>query len=253
MGRPELPVDHTLFERGRLAEQLRFIRMAARLNYDELADRTGLSPATLKRATSGRTVPAWETVAAFATACGDQPRLLHELWLNARIADRGRLAQLRQPARPQLIESRRELSAALEYFYEAAGAPPLRRLAALAGDPYLLPVSSAHRIVKRQALPVSRQQMVAFLTACGLTGQALVLWGVAFEEITRYPEGPYSRINALFEKVAEGTGLTRVRLLEGHQVVDGRGNPRFVRGARWTAADMRVAADLAAQSAAAAG
>ncbi|MGW3327833.1 hypothetical protein [Streptomyces virginiae] len=92
--------------------------------------------------------------------------------------------------------------------------------------------------------------MVAFLTACGLTGKALVLWGDAFEEITRYP-GPYSRINALFEKVAE-RGLTRARWLEDHQVVDGHGNPRFVPGARWTAADTRVARDLAAQSAAAA-
>ncbi|MGW2275748.1 helix-turn-helix domain-containing protein [Streptomyces yangpuensis] len=248
MGRPELPVDHTLPERGELAEALRRVRTLTGLSYDELADRTGLSPATLKRATSGRTVPAEETVTAFAAACGgERADALRRLWLNARIADRGRLAQLHEPARPQFINSRRELSAALEYFYEAAGAPPLRRLAALAGDPYLLPVSSAHQIVKRKALPVSRQQMVAFLTACGLTGKALVLWGDAFEEITRYPDGPYSRLNALFERAEN---LTRARLLENHQVVDGRGNRRFV--AHWTAADMRVARDLAGQSAAAA-
>ncbi|MFF3679847.1 helix-turn-helix domain-containing protein [Streptomyces sp. NPDC002120] len=254
MGRPELPVDHTLPERGELAAALRQIRTLAGLSYDELADRTGLSAATLKRATSGRTVPAEETVTAFATACGGDPvDALHRLWLNARIADRGRLAQLRKPARPRFVDGRRELSAALEYFYEVAGAPPLRRLVDLAGGAHLLPVSSAARIVKRQALPVSRQQMMAFLTACGITGQELDRWGDAFEEITQNPESPYSRLNALFEKVTEGRGLTRLRFHDDHQVVDGRGNPRFVPGARWTAADMRVARDLAAQSAAAAG
>lgn len=255
MGRPELPVDHTVPERGELAAALRRIRTLAGLSYDELADRTDLSAATLKRAASGKAVPAEETVTAFATACGgDEADALHRLWLNARIADRGRLVQLRKPALPQFIDGRRELSAALEYFYEAAGAPPLRRLADRAGGAHLLPVSSAARIVKRQALPVSRQQMVAFLTGCGLTGQALDLWGQAFEEITQNPDGPYSRLNALFEKVVEGNWRPgRLRLSEHQQVVDGRGNPRFVPGARWATADITVARNLAVHSAAAAG
>ncbi|MGW6782277.1 helix-turn-helix domain-containing protein [Streptomyces sp. NPDC054987] len=248
-------MDHTLPERGELAAALRRIRTLAGLSYDELADRTGLSAATLKRAAWGKTVPAEETVIAFAAACGgDSVDVLRRLWLNARIADRGRLVQLRKPALPQFIDGRRELSAALEYFYEAAGAPSLRHFVALAGGAHLLPVSSAARIVKRQALPVSRQQMVAFLTACGLTGQPLDLWGDAFEEITQNPDGPYSRLNALFEKVTEGVeGPRRLRLSEHHRVVDSRGNPRFVLGARWTAADMTVARNLAAHSAASVG
>ncbi|MFD4137121.1 hypothetical protein [Streptomyces goshikiensis] len=96
--------------------------------------------------------------------------------------------------------------------------------------------------------------MVAFLTACGLTGQALDKWGDAFEEITQNPDGPYIRLNALFEKVTEGAEGSRwLRLSEHHRVVDSRGNPCSVTGARWTAADMTVARNLAAHSAAAAG
>ncbi|MEU9234536.1 helix-turn-helix domain-containing protein [Streptomyces subrutilus] len=164
---------------------LRELREFAGLSYDELAAATGLSPATLKRAATGRTVPAEDTAKAFGAACGADLGRLSLLWLAARIADRGRLAQLRPPGRPQLVSSRREVSAALEYFYEAAGAPSLRRLVELAGGAHLLPVSSAGRIVARQALPASRQQLTAFLTACGLAGQELDLWGEAFEAITR--------------------------------------------------------------------
>ncbi len=55
MGHPETPVDQTVPARGELAEALRALRTRAGLSYDELAVRTGLSPATLKRAASGRT------------------------------------------------------------------------------------------------------------------------------------------------------------------------------------------------------
>lgn len=58
-----------------------------------------------------------------------------------------------------------DFSEALEYFYERAGALPLRRLQALAGGSHVLPVSTAARIVRRQALPAGRQQCIAFLTA----------------------------------------------------------------------------------------
>ncbi|MEY2229512.1 helix-turn-helix domain-containing protein [Streptomyces sp. BF23-19] len=184
MGRPELPVDHTVPARGLLAEALRDLRRQAGLTYDELAVRTGVSPATLKRAASGGTVPALQTAQAVAAACGRDPIKIGTLWRAARAADRGRLAQLRRPAAPELITTPAELSAALEYFYEAAGAPSLRLLARRAGGTHLLPVSSAGRIVNRQALPASRQQFVAYLTACGLAGRQLERWGDAFVEIT---------------------------------------------------------------------
>ncbi|MFI8263517.1 helix-turn-helix domain-containing protein [Streptomyces sp. NPDC085665] len=193
-------MDETVRERALLAKTLRRFRRVAGLSYDELAARTGLSAATLKRAASGKTVPSEDTVKTIATACGQDPETLRWFWLHARIADRGRLAQLRKPALPQFINGRRELSAALEYFYEDAGAPPLRRLTELAGGTHLLPVSSAARIVSRQALPASRQQMAAFLTACGVPGHLLGLWGDAFDEVAQSREidrrepGPFAHL-----------------------------------------------------------
>ncbi|MGW7064924.1 helix-turn-helix domain-containing protein [Streptomyces sp. NPDC054904] len=184
MGRPELPVDQTVPARAELARALRELREIAVLTYDELAAETGLSAATLKRAASGRTLPAEDTVMAFGRACGAYHLKMRELWLSARIADRGRLAQLRQPGSPLLISSARELSAALEYFYEKAGAPSLRRLVDRAGGAHLLPVSSAGRIVARQALPASQQQLGAFLGACGLRGREVIHWVEAFEVVT---------------------------------------------------------------------
>ncbi|MDX3537488.1 hypothetical protein PV721_24570 [Streptomyces sp. MB09-01] len=65
-----------------------------------------------------------------------------------------------------------------------SGALPLRRLQALAGGAHLLPVSTAARIVSRQALPASRQQCAAFLSACGLGPQLVQRWADAYERIT---------------------------------------------------------------------
>ncbi|MFE9637178.1 helix-turn-helix domain-containing protein, partial [Streptomyces sp. NPDC006463] len=226
-------VDHTVPERGELAAALRWCRAEAGLSYDALAEKTGLSAATLKRAASGKTVPAEDTVRTIASACGGHPEALRWLWLRARIADRGRLAKLRKPGLPQFIDGRRELSAALEYFYEAAGAPSLRRLAELAGGKHMLPVSSASRIVNREALPVSRQQMIAFLTACGMAGRELDLWADAFEEITQtFDTGRlHSKLEGFFEQVAQSMeSPVRLHLSrpgrEGGAV--GRGNSRFV-------------------------
>ncbi|MEV6582255.1 helix-turn-helix transcriptional regulator [Streptomyces sp. NPDC051582] len=223
-------MDHTVPERAELATALRRCRAKAGLSYDELADTTGLSAGTFKRAASGKTVPTEETLRAFSCTCGVDPngkRRLGTLWLAARIADRGRLAQLCKPALPRFTNGRRELSAALEYFYEAAGAPPLRRLTELAGGRHLLPVSSAARIVKRQALPASRQQMIAFLTACGLTEWAREIWGEAFEEITQSHDhaeaGPLTRTAELVRRTTPQSPLMN----------RGGGSARYVNPELW--------------------
>ncbi|MFD6917755.1 helix-turn-helix domain-containing protein [Streptomyces virginiae] len=186
MGRRELPVDHSVPARGELAVVLRELRSAAGLTYDELAAATGVSAATLKRAASGRSVPSWETVTAMVAVCGDADGAVGHLWQRARIVERGRLKELRRPAAPELITTAGALSEALEYFYERAGALPLRRLQALAGGAHLLPVSSAARIVGRQALPASRQQCEAFLAACGIVAKKGKPWADAFDRITTH-------------------------------------------------------------------
>ncbi|MFJ5552503.1 helix-turn-helix domain-containing protein [Streptomyces sp. NPDC093225] len=177
MGRPEKPVDRAVPERAQLAEWLRARRQESGLTYDELATATGLSAATLKRAASGRDLPRRETVLAFLQATGgDYEAFTLGLWLKARIADRGRLRTLRRPPTPALISHRSELSAALEYLYEACGAPSLRELQQRAGGSHVLPVSTAARVVSRQALPASRQQFEAFLRGCGVASRALADW-----------------------------------------------------------------------------
>ncbi|MCY0931865.1 helix-turn-helix transcriptional regulator [Streptomyces sp. H27-H1] len=186
MGRPELPVDFSVQSRGKLATGLRELRTVAGLTYEELAAKTGVSPATLKRAASGRTVPSWETITAIVAVCGDLAGvdgMVVHLWQLARIVERDRLSQLRRPGSPELVTTRGALSEALEYFYERAGALPLRRLRALAGGAHLLPVSSAARIVNREALPASRQQCAAFLTACGVGPRLVERWAEAFDRI----------------------------------------------------------------------
>ncbi|MEU8436893.1 helix-turn-helix domain-containing protein [Streptomyces sp. NPDC029216] len=183
MGRRELPVDCTVPAFGALATALRELRAEAGLTYDELAVKTGLSPTALKRALAGRTLPSRESVTAISEACGGSDGVV-ELWRQARIAGRGRLPKLRPPAAPELITARGDLSEALQFFYEKAGAPSLRRLQALAGGAHLLPVSSAARIINRQALPASRQQCVAFLTACEVGPRLLRRWADAFTRIT---------------------------------------------------------------------
>ncbi|MFB7429667.1 helix-turn-helix domain-containing protein [Streptomyces hydrogenans] len=69
MGRPENPVDFTVPARGKLAELLRAVRHEAGLTYDELAVRTGRSPATLKRACGGKKVPKEKVVVDIVQEC----------------------------------------------------------------------------------------------------------------------------------------------------------------------------------------
>ncbi|MFI8966932.1 helix-turn-helix domain-containing protein [Streptomyces sp. NPDC053493] len=56
-GTHENPVDHSVPSRGELADFLRAERRASGLTYDHLAERTGISAATLKRAASSRVTP----------------------------------------------------------------------------------------------------------------------------------------------------------------------------------------------------
>lgn len=187
MGRREKPVDQSRPARGRLAVHLRGWRDSAGVTYETLARRTGLSPATLKRAASGAVVPRRTTVEAYVEGCGggqDAVRAADELWRQARVEERGRLVQLRAP-RPELIGNEGDLSRALEVVWEQAGAPSLREIKDRSGDPLALPVSSAARIVNRDAIPADEQQLRAFLTGCGIPPERHTPWLSAFKKITR--------------------------------------------------------------------
>ncbi|MFE2718906.1 helix-turn-helix domain-containing protein [Streptomyces mirabilis] len=191
MGRREKPVDHSRPARGRLAEHLRSWRESAGMTYETLAGRTGLSPATLKRAACGTTVPKRATVEAYVDGCGGGQEALQaadELWRQARIEERGRLTQLHAP-RPELISDEGDLSRALEVAFEQAGAPSLREIRERSGNPLALPVSSAARIVNRDTIPADQQQLQAFLTGCGVPPERHTPWLAAFSKISSQPTG----------------------------------------------------------------
>ncbi|MEU8452825.1 helix-turn-helix transcriptional regulator [Streptomyces globisporus] len=192
MGRRENPVNHSRPARGRLAAYLRLRRQSAAMTYRELARATGLSSATLKRAASGTVVPRHTTVEVYVEGCGGgvaQVQYAGELWRHARIEERGRLSGLHAP-RPELISDAADLSRALEVVWEQAGAPSLRDIRDRSGNPLALPVSSAARIVNRDAIPADEQQLEAFLAGCGVPPDKHAAWTAAFAKATAAHELP---------------------------------------------------------------
>lgn len=161
------------------------------MTYETLASRTGLSPATLKRAACGTTVPKRATVEAYVDGCGsgrEGVRAADELWRLARIEERGRLTQLHAP-RPELISDEGDLSRALEVVFEQAGAPSLRDIRERSGNPLALPVSSAARIVNRDTVPADQQQLQAFLTGCGVPPELHTVAGGFHQNQQPLPRG----------------------------------------------------------------
>lgn len=69
--------------------------------------------------------------------------------------------------------------------WEQAGASSLRKIKDRSGNPLALPVSSAARIVNRDAIPADEQQLQAFLTGCGVPPERHTPWLSAFTKITR--------------------------------------------------------------------
>ncbi|MGW0315108.1 hypothetical protein [Streptomyces flavidovirens] len=165
----------------------------------------GASQATLKRAASGASVPRRETVEGFVTACGADAKAVHgaaELWRWARIEERGRLGSLRAP-RPELISDAGDLSKALERVWEQAGAPSLREIRRRSGDELALPVSSAARIVSRDAIPADLRQLTAFLTGCGVPEGNHAVWAEAWRKIASRRATVAAAAAALSRKPAE--------------------------------------------------
>lgn len=234
MGRNEKPVDQSRPARGRLAVHLRGWRDAAGLTYETLARRTGLSPATLKRAASGAAVPRRTTVEAYVEGCGggqEAVRSADELWRQARVEERGRLAQLRAP-RPELISDEGDLSRALEVVWEQAGAPSLREIKDRSGNPLALPVSSAARIVNRDAIPADEQQLQAFLKGCGIPPERHTPWLSAFTKITRRsPAAAAGELPDEWSRLRSQAALRRLlrttsRLLSGPSTAQHEGSSR---------------------------
>ncbi|WP_406165086.1 helix-turn-helix domain-containing protein [Streptomyces canus] len=161
---PQHPFAH-------LAAHLKALRRAARLTQRALAGAAHISRGAVQHAESGTAPPTATVLDAYLHACGaddtDQ-RTARRLIVQGRTVQRGKLAELHKlkPPAPDFVSTKRELGLALVLAYERAGAPSLRNFDR-PGRPRV-PLATASRIVKLQALPTSREQLITFLTVCGI-------------------------------------------------------------------------------------
>ncbi|MFD6470044.1 helix-turn-helix domain-containing protein [Streptomyces goshikiensis] len=206
MGRPEAPIDWTVPERGELALFLRTVRVQSGLDkpptYDALARGIAWSSAALKRAASGRTLPVWGLVEGFLDACqADSSIYLRALRLHKR-AEQAVALHVREARattvvpRPQFVSDEADLSRVLRDAYGYAGRPPVRTMAARAGI-WVLPHSSAHRIITARALPSGITQYIGFLEACVVPPGELPAWFTAWHKVMGPPmtDDPESELN----------------------------------------------------------
>ncbi|AZM92783.1 IclR family transcriptional regulator C-terminal domain-containing protein [Streptomyces sp. W1SF4] len=195
MGRPESPVDRTDPDRSALAVLLRRARGRAALTYRELAHRTGISAATLQRAAAGRRVPTLATVTGLLTACGaTQEDVAAATALRRRACEKPSGVPTREVIEPARLFTQRELNGALVSLHRNAGSPPYRQMQRKSGGVWLAP-SSIWGILRRQKLPVSPGQMVAFLLGCDVAQVHQQPWLDAWSRVRRpcpvHPSAPY--------------------------------------------------------------
>ncbi|MFM9458333.1 helix-turn-helix domain-containing protein [Streptomyces europaeiscabiei] len=169
---------------ARLADHLTALRGAARLTQRAVAETANISRGAVQRAESGTAPPTPAVLDAYLRACGagpadqDKARRLHAF---GRTAQRGKLRALQAPA-PHLVRDARDFSLVLAAAYERAGAPPLRDLDRPGRA--RVPLATASRIVNRKALPASREQLITFLTVCGIPPAAQRPYLDAYHHVT---------------------------------------------------------------------
>jgi transcriptional regulator with XRE-family HTH domain len=196
MGRPETPVDQTVPELAELALFLRGLRAQSGLTYAQMAARCQVPAATLKRAAQGRTVPKLDVVLKYVdiTTTDDYPnserffRRAKRLWAKARFATRPVYATrgyYRWPD-PLLIHDLADLSRALRDLHAATGALSPGQLEKKAGGFGILPRSTARRILQGRTVPRDKNQLLGFVTACGVfEPNDWGTWGEAFDRASR--------------------------------------------------------------------
>ncbi|MGW0121762.1 hypothetical protein [Streptomyces sp. NPDC003327] len=183
----------------------------AEITYQQMAatlpsgGRGVVSKATLERAASGSTVPAWDTVRSFIilTATADEILKMRfsdsmdhgkELWIRARRATRAPYYVHKAPD-PTLISSRADLSRALRHQHIWAGCPTPGEMERASGS-WALPKSTTRRIITGDTLPVDPQQAIAFLKACYVEEPVdLEPWLNAAARVL--PEIPWARAHQL--------------------------------------------------------
>jgi hypothetical protein len=186
-GRPELPVDRLVPACAELASFLRARREITGLTYRTMAYIVGGTPsaATFERAAAGTTVPAWETVERFVEVTatekehfvGELRRAVtraRQLWICARRATRASYYVHVAP-NPELISTKADFSRKLRDQHVWGGCPSPGEMEKAAGIG-VLPSTTARRIIKGRALPVTPDQALAFLLACNAEVTSLKHW-----------------------------------------------------------------------------
>ncbi|MCQ4045278.1 helix-turn-helix domain-containing protein [Streptantibioticus rubrisoli] len=89
-----------------------------------------------------------------------------------------------------MIRDLPDLGSALVELYEKAGAPSLRAMAQRAGAFGVLPRSTIERIIKRQTVPRTEEQLVAYLPVCEVPERDHVRWLTAWNRARGYRSRP---------------------------------------------------------------
>ncbi|MEU3855632.1 helix-turn-helix transcriptional regulator [Streptomyces sp. NPDC029554] len=185
------------------------LRRAARLTQRALAQAASISRGTVQRAESGAAAPSPVVLDAYLRAgrasAPDQTRA-RPLRNRGRTERRGRLRSLNAP-KPTLIHSQDDLGAALATEYERAGAPSLRELSPRVPHRPPLPPTTAWRIVHRKGLPASLEQLVTYLTACGVSPAQQRLYAEAYNRFAavrgvRVTPAPPPRMTHYTDKIS---------------------------------------------------
>ncbi|MFE1391128.1 helix-turn-helix domain-containing protein [Streptomyces albogriseolus] len=205
MARPEVPVNHTVPDLGKLAEYLRSLRREAGLTYSELVTRTVCSEATLKRAASGRSLPDVGVAFQYAVSCVPHGQPIHDvgltvvtLWRKAEKAvEKARRTAHRSSVlpKPQYARDDADLSGALRDAWARSGRPSTRAIERASGGQ--VPRSTANLIASAHAVPRDFRQYVAFLQVCEVNRQALEPWFRAWFKIRGVPNDPQAGFKAL--------------------------------------------------------
>jgi OmpA-OmpF porin, OOP family len=184
-GRPERPLATTAGPLAELAAELRHLRGAQ--TYRALADKTDLSPATLRTATAGERLPTWKVTLVFAAACGGDEDKVRKLWEEASAAVgrpvpvSGRPAEPPVP-RPKEVANAAQLVDMMKRLRTWSGDPSLADLNRRAGGHNLLPPSTVSDMLRSQKLP--RLELVsAYVRACGLADDQITAWEQAWAEL----------------------------------------------------------------------
>ncbi|KOG64710.1 hypothetical protein ADK76_08530 [Streptomyces griseoflavus] len=167
--------DRRLFQ---LADALCQARFRAGLSRSEVAARAKRSVTTIHRAESGRARVPWLATRDIAEACRMDLVAVQKMWRQA-----GR-TRLTEAPHVTLLHTRDDLAAALRRAWELDGEPSLRhmekRAKAQAQEYGPLSRMSASRIRQRVQIPVSLEQLYAYLIACEVAEAEFPEWAQAW-------------------------------------------------------------------------